>query len=105
MSAISVEDPVTIVSRLVGINPGGGDPNAYLVTWGSPGCLEAWSAEVWSQFIALGIPFTTARLIWKSGTLTGSNYQGQNVFPDELGNYPIVGSLTDYITVEWCPVI
>lgn len=102
--AVGVTDPLTGVFGYVGINPGAVDPNLYVEAYGLPGCLEAWCAEVWSQFIAAGIPYSSARLIWEFGLLTSGNYQSIAVFPDQSGGYGLVSSLNTYITVEYCPL-
>lgn len=101
-SPITITDP-SDGSGFVAINPGAGDPNAYLAFWGEPGCLESWCAEVWAQFVASGTPYSAARFIWDSATLTGGNFQATQVFPHQAGGYGRVIDLNTFITVEYCP--
>ncbi len=101
---IEVKDQSTGLSAFVGITPGGLDPNAYLAALGAPGCLEAWCAEVWSQFLASSTPFSQARLIWEFVNLTGKNYVGWQVFPNQPGGYISMIGLELSIVVEYCPM-
>jgi hypothetical protein len=90
-------------SAFVGINPGSADPDIYLIAYGAPGCLEAWCAEVWAQFVASGTPYSEARLIWDFASLTGANFPATAVFPAQAGGYPNVILLNTFVTVEYCP--
>lgn len=101
-SAIEVTDPLD-GTAFVGINPGELDPNAYLTALGATGCLEAWCQEVWDQFVVDVPSHSNARLVWAEGTLTGSNWQGFEVFPAQAGGYHGVINLNTFITVEYCP--
>lgn len=98
-----VQDPVTGISAFVGIAPGAMDPITYLTTFGQPGCLEAWSAAVWSDFLASGTPYSQARLIWQSTFFSGKNWMGIEVYPNQAGNYHGVINLDTAIFVEYCP--
>lgn len=100
-----VTDPLTGLSAYVGIAPGALDPNSYLIAVGQPGCLEAWSSAIWSAFLASGTPYAQARLIWQSVILTGKNYMGWEVYPNQAGGYHGVIDLDYQIVVEYCPPI
>lgn len=100
---LAVEDPQTGVTNVVGIAPGALTPEAYLMTYGAPGCLEAWANAVWQQFIASGISYTQARLIWVEEHDTGDNWQATQVFPAQEGGYNGVQDLDTKIVVEYCP--
>lgn len=99
---ITIIDPADGEPGQVGIPPGDADPNLYLSVWGAPGCLEAWCAAVWAQFIAAHPTYSQARFIWEYGTLTGGNYLATQVYPDQAGGYTPVILLNAYVTVEWC---
>lgn len=99
---ILVTDPVTNLDNYVGIAPGAYDPISYLAAFGQPGCLEAWAAEVWSQFVATATPYSQARLIWQDVHTTGKNFMAISVFPDQAGGYPLVIDLDTKIVVEYC---
>ena len=98
-----MKDPITGLNAFVGIAPGDANPSDYLLALGGPDCLKAWSAAVWSAFVTSGIPYSQARLIWQGTLLTGKNYPGYEVFPDQSGGYIGVIDLDTVIAVEWCP--
>ena len=100
-----VTDPISGLSAFVGIAPGVQNPNDYLSALGQPGCLEAWSAAVWSEFLASGTPYSQARLIWASVILTGKNWMGFEVYPSQSGGYHGVIDLDTAIQVEFCPPV
>lgn len=100
---IMIVDPIRGLSRFPGIYPPAGfSPNDWIAFIGAPGALEAWSQAVWADFLASGIPFSQARLIWADIPTTG-DWLATNVFPDELGNYPIVIDMITKVVVQWCP--
>jgi len=102
-SVLTIIDPATSLPGQVGIAPGGGDPNAYLTFWAAPGCLQAWCAAIWAEFIGSGTPYSTARFIWDSGFLTGANFPGSEVYPNQAGGYSTVIDLDTFPVVEYCP--
>lgn len=97
---IEITDPGRGVTTFVGIAPGAEDPVTYLSPY--PGCIDAWAAEVWSQFIASGTPYTQARLVWRDVFTTGTGFQAQEVYPDQAGFYHPVISLDTKIVCEYC---
>lgn len=106
---IEVSDPVTGVNAFVGINAGGGDPYAYLAgilgsTAAANACVASWSQAVWADFVASGVPYSQARLIWATVPTSGLGWEGYEVFPNQLGNYHGVISLDLKIVVEFCPL-
>lgn len=100
-SVIYVQDPLTLESLPVGISPGALDPVTYLSF--HPGCLDAWALDVWNQFMASGIPFTQARLIWADIHTTGNSFMATQVYPSQSGGYGHVLDLDTKIVVEYCP--
>lgn len=96
-----VTDPLTGTSAYVGINPGSLDPLTYLASY--PGCVDAWSASVWSEFLASSTPYSQARLVWSFVNLTGKNFMGWQVYPSQSGGYIGVIDLNYIIAVEYCP--
>ncbi len=95
-----VDDPITGDHTTPGIQPGAQDPNVYLASF--PGCLLAWCAAVWSEFIASGTPYTQARLIWYNSSTGGYDFPAYQVFPNQAGNYNHVIQLDVKIFVEYC---
>jgi len=98
-----ITDPVTSDVTTPGINPGASDPLTYIATWGPPGCLEAWAAAVWADFIAHGPAFSSARLIWADSHTAGYDFMALQVFPSLTGPYAHVIDLDTKIQVEYCP--
>lgn len=98
---ILVVDSQTGGDAFVGIAPGAMSPIDYLNMFGAPGCLDAWSAEVWAQFIASGTSYSQARLIWYDMHTTGKGWFAQQVFPGQPGGYgPGTIDLDSKIVVE-----
>lgn len=83
---ISVYDPIRNESDFVGI-PGVDDPMAYVLANGATRCLSAWVTAVWADFIALGIPYSQARVEWVWAPSTQLDFLATEVFPDQPGNY------------------
>ena len=77
-------------------------PVDYLAAYGAPGCLEAWAHAVWDAFLASGIVFTHAQLIWKDVTMGGLQWMAHEVYPNEAGGYHGVIDLSTKITVVYC---
>ncbi len=96
-----VDDPVTGDHTTPGIQPGAQNPNDYLAAF--PGCLLAWCAAVWAEFIASGTPYTQARLIWSNVHTSGYDFPAYQVFPNQAGNYNHIIDLDVKILVEICP--
>lgn len=100
---MQIRDPATLALNYVGINPGAQTPEDYLASW--PGCLDAWALAVWADFVATGIPFTLARLIWKDVHTGGLSWMAMEVYPALAGNYHGVIDLDTKLMVEYCPVL
>ncbi len=111
-SEISMEDPMTLVTRPVGINPGALSPEDYLLQFytadQTSAIINGWCAQVWSEFLASNTPFSQARLQWRyihvsSGPGTGE-YPANAVFPyPNAGGWATVVDLDLKLVVLYCP--
>ena len=90
------------LAAYVGV-PNVADPNAYVAAFGSAGCIEAWSNAVWADFVARGVPYAQARLVWYLLPTSGKGFFGTQVFPAQSGGYSQVVDLDFKIVVEYCP--
>lgn len=100
---IEIQDPTSSTVTTPGINYGTSDPITYINSWGLPGCLEAWAAAVWQDFITGGTPYSQARLVWQDVHTSGFDFMAIQVYPNEVGPYAHVSDLDTKIVVEYCP--